>query len=75
MKMKRALSLSDHQLRFVRNAARAVSVPLRDQFLHDVAARLAGASEPSDVAVTEAINNVLDRTSVFLNDAQPKEIT
>jgi hypothetical protein len=61
------LSLSDRQLALVRNAARAVPVSARDLFLQNVARHLAG--EPS--AVTEAINNVLDRVPVFLNDSAP----
>jgi len=69
--MKRPLSLSDRQLQLVRDAARSLllSLPLRDQFLQGVAARLTG--EPSAAAVTQAINIVLDRTPVFLNDSAP----
>jgi len=61
--------LSDQQLRLVRAAASAVPVEQRDQFLHDIAERLAG--EPSDDAITQAINVVLDRTPVFLCDSAP----
>ncbi len=70
---RRPISLSDHQLQFIKHAARALPVTRRDQFLRDVAARL--VDEPSDAAVTQVINVTLDRVPVFLNDAQPKEIT
>lgn len=71
MKMQRPLSLSDRQMQLVRNAARAVPVSQRDQFLQNVAARLVDA--PSDAAVAAAVNAQLDRVPVFLTDAQPKE--
>jgi len=71
--MKRPLALSDHQMSLVRRAAAALRVNARDEFLRSVARRLVG--EPSDAAITQPINVTLDRTPVFLNDAQPKEIT
>jgi hypothetical protein len=71
MKMQTPLSLSDRQLRFVRAAASAVPIAQRDAFLQSVARHLVG--EPSDDAVQAAINATLDRTPVFLCDAQPKE--
>jgi hypothetical protein len=67
------LSLSDRQLRMIRAAAAALPVSARDEFLQSVARYLAG--EPSNTAITQAINVVLDRVPVFLTDAQPKEIT
>ena len=67
------LALSDHQLDLIKQAARALPVSERDLFLQNVARHLAG--EPSDGAIMQAINNVLDRVPVFLTDAQPKEIT
>lgn len=72
--MKRTpLSLSDQQLRMIRAAAAALPVSARDEFLQSVARHLAG--EPSDTAITQAINITLDRTPVFLCDSspQPKE--
>jgi hypothetical protein len=58
------IALSDTQLALVRDAARAVPVMQRDQFLQNVAARL--ADEPSDAAVMQAINSVFDRIPIFL---------
>lgn len=52
------LSSSDRQLRLLRNAAQAVSVGKRDEFLRNVAAHL--AAEPSDTAVEAAINSQLN---------------
>jgi hypothetical protein len=62
--MKRPLSLSDQQMRQIKNAARVLPVALRDQFLRDVAARL--VDTPSDAAVMQAINSVFDRIPIFL---------
>jgi hypothetical protein len=70
--MKRPLALSDRQLRFVRAAASALPLDQRDGFLQNVASHL--TSEPSNDAVQAAINIALNRTPVFLCDAQqPKE--
>jgi hypothetical protein len=65
------LSLTDRQLRYLQNAARAVPVRQRDAFLQSVAKHL--ASEPSDLAVMACVNAMLDRTSHhFLNDSLSK---
>jgi hypothetical protein len=60
----RPLSLSDRQLRLVTNAAKAVPLARRDDFLRQVAAHL--TSEPSDIAVEAALNAQLDRIATFL---------
>jgi hypothetical protein len=57
------LSLTDRQLTLVRNAARAMPVNARDQFLRDVASHL--ADTPSDAAVMMAINVTYDRVPVL----------
>jgi hypothetical protein len=57
--MRRALALTDHQLRLVRHAARSLPVARRDRFLRAVAAQLAGT--PADSAVEQAVNVALDR--------------
>jgi hypothetical protein len=56
-KFPTVISLTDAQL---------TALPLmhRDQFLQNVAARL--ADEPSDDAVMQAINSVFDRIPIFL---------
>jgi hypothetical protein len=70
--MKRPVSLSDRQLLLIKHAARALPVSAREQFLQNVARHLAG--QPSDIEITQAINTALNRTPVFLCDAQqPKE--
>jgi hypothetical protein len=51
------LSLSDRQLEFIRRGAAALPVQDRDAFLKAVAARLRG--EPSDSAVSQAVNGTL----------------
>lgn len=53
------IGLSDRALSLVQRHARALPVDQRDKFLRDVAARL--ASEPSDDAVVQALNVVMDR--------------
>ena len=52
--MIKPLSLSDRQLEFLQNAARAVPVRQREEFLQKVAKHL--LPEPSDNAVAAAIN-------------------
>ena len=54
------LALTEHQLACVRRAAKTVPVERRDEFLRSVAKRL--ATEPSDGAVSQAINRTLDLT-------------
>jgi hypothetical protein len=67
--MNKPLSLSDRQLRLVQNAAKAVPVRQREQFLQKVAKHL--LPEPSDNAVASAINAQLDRLPVYLTDSIP----
>jgi hypothetical protein len=57
--MTKPLSLSDRQLRLVQQAAKAVPVNRRDDFLQKLAAHL--TSEPSDAAVQAALNAQMDR--------------
>ena len=72
MKMQRTpLSLSDLQLRLVRNAASAVPLAQCDGFLQSVASHLTG--EPSNDAVQAAVNIALNRTPVFLCDTQQQK--
>ena len=72
--MKRALALTDQQLRLVERAARSLPVARRDQFLQAVAAQLVGT--PADPAVEQAVNVALDRVQpVFLCDSKPKEFS
>ena len=52
------LSLSDRQLRLLQNAVRSVPFDRRDAFVRGVASHL--CSEPSDHAVSAAINAQLD---------------
>ncbi len=54
----RPLSLTDRQMRLVQSAAASVPVDQRDAFLQSVARRL--CAEPSDVAVSIAVNAALD---------------
>jgi hypothetical protein len=67
--MIKPLSLSDRQLEFLQNAARAVPVRQREEFLQKVAKHL--LPEPSDNAVAAAINAQLDRLPVYLTDSIP----
>jgi hypothetical protein len=71
--MKRPLALTDRQLALVRHAGASLPVGARDGFLQSVAAHLTG--EPSDGAVSAAVQAALSRTPVFLCDAKPKEKT
>ena len=72
--MKRALALTDQQLRLVQRAARSLPVARRDSFLQAVAAQLAGT--PADPAVEQAVNVALDQEQpVFLCDSKPEENT
>ena len=54
------LGLSDHQLAMLRRAAKTLPANRRGEFLSSVAKRL--APEPSDYAVSHAINRTLDLT-------------
>jgi len=64
------LALTDRQLRLVQNAAQALPVQRRDEFLQRLAAQL--TSEPPDAAVQAALNAQLDAlTHVFLCDSAP----
>ena len=66
------LALTDKQMRLVQNAAQAVPVRRRDEFLQRLAAQL--TSEPSDAAVQAALNAQLDAlTHVFLCDSAPND--
>jgi hypothetical protein len=67
----RPLALTDRQLQLVKHAARAMPVNTRDQFLQDVASRL--ADEPTDIAVSAAISAqlALNRLPTFLCDSKP----
>jgi hypothetical protein len=56
--MTRPLSLTDRQMRLVQNAAKAVPVDRRDEFLQRLAKHL--TPEPSDAAVVAALNAQLD---------------
>ena len=73
--MRRALALSDDQMRRVERAARGLAVEARDGFLKTVADHLSG--DPSDAAVNAAVNIALDRLALFLCDSAPakKETT
>jgi hypothetical protein len=72
--VRRALALTDHQLRPVQHAARSLPVAQRDSFLQAVAAQLVGT--PADHAVEEAVNVALDRAQpVFLCDSAAEEKT
>ncbi len=64
------LSLSDRQMKFLRDAAASLPVMQRDQFLQRVSAHLFG--EPTDAAFLGAVNAALDQlpTSVFLCDSK-----
>jgi hypothetical protein len=61
--MRRALALSDGQMRRVERAARGLAVEARDNFLRTVADHLNG--DPGDAAVNSAINIALDRLALF----------
>ena len=54
------LAFSDHQFAMLRRAAKTLPADKRDDFLSRVAKQL--APEPSDFAVSWAINRVLDLT-------------
>jgi hypothetical protein len=58
--MHRAPILTSHQSRWVNNAADALPLDSREDFLRRVHMRLAGV--PADSAVCHAINLVLDLT-------------
>ena len=67
------MKLSARQLKLIRSAAASLPIVAREGFLIDLAQRL--ADHPSDNAVVEAINVVLDRavvTPAYLCDAKPK---
>ena len=67
--MSRAiLALTDRQLRLITDAAKAVPVNRRDEFLQRLARHL--TPEPSDAAVQSAVNAQLDALPhVFLCDS------
>jgi hypothetical protein len=67
--MRRALALTDNQLRLVERAARSLPLERRDEFLRDVAARLGEA--PTTAAIEAAIGAFFERTPVFLCDSAP----
>jgi len=71
--MRRALALSDDQMRRVERAARGLKVEARDGFLKTVADHLNG--NPSDAAVNSAINIALDRLALFFCAAATKKET
>lgn len=66
------LALTDHQLRLVTDAAKAVPVNRRDEFLQRLARHL--THKPSDAAVLAALNAQLDAltTHVFMCDSTSK---
>jgi hypothetical protein len=55
------LQFTDEQVRQLQRAAASVPEACREKFVADVAAHLAGA--PSDLALSQAINNVLDNAA------------
>ena len=59
-----ALSLSDRQMSLVKSAAKSLPVGLRDKYLQTVAGLL--ANEPSDFAVSCAVNRALDLANSFV---------
>jgi hypothetical protein len=59
------LRLTDRQMWLVQNAAKAVPVKMRDEFLARLARHL--LPEPSDAAVAAAINAQLDMLSLTIN--------
>ena len=68
------MRLSARQLKLIRTAAASLPILTRERFLIDLAQRLGG--HPSDNAVVEAINVVLDRavvTPAYLCDANPRD--
>ena len=69
------MRLTARQLKLIRSAAASLPILTREGFLIDLAQRL--GDHPSDNAVVEAINVVLDRavvTPAYLCDAKPKDI-
>ena len=62
------VSLSDHQLRLVRQHAAQLPVELRDRYLRVIADGLTGT--PSDSAVVAAVNRALDHLRAF-QEAKP----
>ena len=65
------MKLSAKQLKLIRSAAASLPILTREGFLIDLAQRL--GDHPSDMAVVEAINLVLDRavvTPAYLCDAK-----
>jgi len=68
--MTRPLALTDRQMAWLRNAAKAVPADRRDAFLQGVGNHLAG--EPSDQAVQAAINAALDGIPVFSTPMKEK---
>jgi hypothetical protein len=67
--MNKPLSLSDRQLKLIKDAARAVPLARRDEFLQRVARYL--THEPTYTAVIAAVNAQLDLISHhFLCDTQ-----
>ena len=62
MNAPRALALSDKQLALLQRAAASLPVGERDNFLRSIAAHLSG--QPTDDAVTAAINAALDAAEV-----------
>jgi hypothetical protein len=57
------LALTDAQMRAVQRAAASLPVAGRSEFLEQVARQLSG--QPSDAAVMQAINVVLDRAAAL----------
>ncbi len=70
MVTERPLSLTDHQLQLVKDAARALAPHHREDFPRRVTAHLSG--EPSDAEVSRAITAALDRTPIYFTDGKPK---
>jgi hypothetical protein len=66
------VSLSDAQLRLVRQHAAPLPVGLLDRFLRSIADGLTG--EPSDTAVMTAINRALDCVRSFQNSEPIRSI-
>jgi hypothetical protein len=60
--VRRALALSDRQLRFVEHGAASLPVLGRDLYLRRVAALL--GDDPGDFAVQAAVNIALDMAAV-----------
>jgi hypothetical protein len=69
--MIKPLSLTDRQVRLITEAAKAVPIERRDDFLQKLAMHL--TPEPSDAAVQAALNAQLDTLPrFFLCDSKPK---